>query len=277
MLKRCLCLLLALWLCVCCACANAAEMTLLALNVGKADCLLLESGTTRYLIDTGSKDSWDIVAAALQKRGITQLSGVILTHTDKDHAGGAMSLAKSSIAIDAWYASDYFTDGKRKKHPLVKAANKRNEDVTWLLGGDTLPLDGGTLTVLAPLQRDADKENNNSLVLRAESSAGSILLTGDMEFPEELTLLQAGLLTHADVLKVAHHGEDDATSVSLVQTVSPTLAVISTSTAERPETPADSVIQLLESVGAQVVVTQDASEGILITLRDGAVSYALLP
>ena len=33
--------------------AAADEMSLMAFNVGKADCLLLRSGETAYLIDTG--------------------------------------------------------------------------------------------------------------------------------------------------------------------------------------------------------------------------------
>lgn len=276
-MKRLICLLAALLLCLACASASAAEMTLLAINVGKADCLLLESGGTRYLIDTGLADSWGAVSSALRVRGIDRLDGVILTHTDKDHAGGAWALASSGIAVDAWYASAYFTGVKEKKHPLVKAAALRGEEVAWLRGGDTLPLEGGSLTVLGPLSLDDDKENNNSLVLRAETAAGSMLLAGDMEFPEEQALISAGLLTHADVLKVAHHGEDDATSATLARLVSPLAAVISTSTAARPETPSPTVVSLLKNQGAQVAVTQDAVEGVLVTLTDGQPTVTLLP
>ena len=276
-MKRLLCLLLALWLCVACAAASAEEMSLLAINVGKADCLLLQSGDSRYLIDTGLKESWGAVSSALRVRGIDRLDGVILTHTDKDHAGGAWALATSGIAVGGWYAPAYYTDGKEGKHPLALAAALRGEEVVWLRAGDTLPLEGGTLTVLGPLALDEDKENNNSLVLRAETAAGSMLLTGDMEFPEERTLIQAGLIGHADVLKVAHHGEDDATSASLARLVSPLAAVISTSTQARPETPSPDVVRLLRNQGAQVAVTQDAQEGVLVTLRDGQPTVSLLP
>lgn len=276
-MKRLLCLLLTLMLCAACAAASANEMSLLAINVGKADCLLLESGSSRYLIDTGLKESWGAVSSALRVRGIDRLDGVILTHTDKDHAGGAWALATSGIAVDGWYASAFFTDVKEKKHPLVLAAALRGEAVTWLRAGDTLRLDGGALTVLGPLRQDDDKENNNSLVLRAETAAGSILLAGDMEFPEEQALIQAGLITHADVLKVAHHGEDDATSATLARLVSPRAAVISTSTQARPETPSPTVVQLLRNQGAQVAVTQDAQEGVLVTLLDGQPTVSLLP
>ena len=272
-------LFVVLTLCMLCVAGLAAaeETTLLALNVGKADCLLLESGSTRYMIDTGTAESWGTVSAALRTRGITHLDGVILTHTDKDHAGGLWALAMSGVTVDHWYASAYYTDVKASKHPMVLATALREAEVTWLKAGDSLPIDGGTITVLAPMEANDDSENDNSLVLYVETKAGTMLLTGDMEFEEERTLLAAKTLKHADVLKVAHHGRDDATSSSLVRNVTPQVAVISTSTAEREDTPAESVVSLLTSIGAKVAVTQDAGEGVLVTLTDGTASVIMLP
>lgn len=276
-MKRWLLVLLALCMLSIAGLAAAEETTLLALNVGKADCLLLESGTTRYMIDTGTAESWGTVSAALRTRGITHLDGVILTHTDKDHAGGLWALAMSGVTVDHWYASAYYTDVKTSKHPMVLAAALREAEVTWLKAGDSLPIDGGTIAVIAPLEANDNSENDNSLVLYVETKAGTMLLAGDMEFAEERTLLAAKALKHADVLKVAHHGRDDATSSSLVRNVTPQVAVISTSTAERDDTPAESVVSLLTSFGAKVVVTQDAGEGVLVTLTDGTASVIMLP
>ncbi len=272
-------LLVLLTLCMLCVAGLAAaeETTLLALNVGKADCLLLESGSTRYMIDTGTAESWGTVSAALRTRGITHLDGVILTHTDKDHAGGLWALAMSGVTVDHWYASAYYTDVKTSKHPMVLAAALREAEVTRLKAGDSLPLDGGTIAVIAPLEANDDSENDNSLVLYVETKAGTMLLAGDMEFAEERTLLAAKALKHADVLKVAHHGRDDATSSSLVRNVTPQVAVISTSTAERDDTPAESVVSLLTSFGAKVAVTQDAGEGVLVTLTDEVANVTMLP
>ena len=68
--------------------AESSELSLLAINVRKADALLLRSGESAYLIDTGTEDSFPALLKALQAEGITRLDGVILTHTHKDHAGG---------------------------------------------------------------------------------------------------------------------------------------------------------------------------------------------
>ena len=71
------------------------EMSLLAINVRKADALLLRCGQSAYLIDTGIKKNSDTLLDALRKEGITKLTGVILTHTHADHTGGLKALLQS--------------------------------------------------------------------------------------------------------------------------------------------------------------------------------------
>ena len=246
------------------------EMSLLAVNVRKADALLLRSGDSAYLIDTGTKKGADGLLDVLRREGITRLTGVILTHTHADHTGGLKALLASEIVIENIYASKYYTLKKEDgKHPVEKAFKKTGErDVIWLAAGDTLPLDGGKLTVIGPLVKD-EVENNNSLVLLAEGGGGSMLLTGDMEFPEENSLLNAGAIPHADVLKIGNHGEGDATSNALLNAVSPSLAVISTNSEDEPDTPDPRVLLALNTSSIPVLVTEDSQEGILVTLRNG--------
>ena len=244
--------------------AGENEMSLLAINVRKADALLLRCGTSAYLIDTGTKKSADDMLAVLRGEGITRLNGVILTHTHADHVGGLKALLESGIEIENIYTSKYYVLKKEDgKHPVDKAIKKKDYEVTYLAAGDTLPLDGGKLTVVGPLEKNEEAENCNSLVLLAEGGGGSILLTGDMEFPEEASLLDAGLIPHADVLKIANHGESDATSDALVAAVSPSLAVISTNTVDEPDTPDPRVMRLLSGANIPVLITQDSEKGFL--------------
>ncbi len=249
-------------------------LTLFAVNVGKGDALLLNCGAETYLIDTGLAEHWGELSRALTALQVSRLTGVILTHTDKDHAGGLTALASSSIRVDGWYAPEFFT-GKESKHPLAEAAALRGERVTFLQIGDELPLGTGRLTVIGP-RSEHKEENDNSLVLAAEAGGGRMLLTGDMEFPEEEELLEAGLIPECDVLKVANHGDGDATSPELIRTVKPKIAVISTSSAEAPDTPDSRVVSQLKSSGAQVFITQDALSGVLVTIDQGEVTANMM-
>ena len=252
--------------------AEETELSLLAINVGKADALLLRSGGSAYLIDTGTKKSADALLSVLRKEGVTRLTGVILTHTHADHVGGLKQLLASEIVVENIYTSRYYVLKKEDgKHPVEKAVRKTDYQYSFLAGGDMLPLDGGKLTVIGPLELNEDAENNNSLVLLAEGGGGSILLTGDMEFPEEDSLLKAGVIPQVDVLKIGNHGEGDATSRQFVITASPKLAVISTNSEEEPDTPDPAVIRLLQSQQIPVVLTQDAESGVLVTLKGGEI------
>ena len=249
-------------------------LTLFAINVGKGDALLLNCGGDTYLIDAGLQEHWGDVSRALTVLQVEKLTGVILTHTDKDHAGGLLPLATSSIEVENWYAPAHFT-GKASKHPAVEAAALRDETVTFLHAGDELPLGTGRLTVIGPVSA-SETENCNSLVLVAEASGGRMLLTGDMEFPEEEELLKAGSIPACDVIKIANHGEDDATSEALIRAVQPSLAVISTNTQAEPDTPSARVLRLLSTAGARVLQTQNAQSGVLVTIDQGEISGNLM-
>ncbi len=251
-------------------------LTLFVVNVGKGDALLLNCGGDTYLIDTGLQEHWGELSCALEMLQVSRLTGVILTHTDKDHVGGAWPLATSSIEVEAWYASAYYADVKKEsKHPAVEAAALRGQRVTFLKAGDELPLGMGTLRVVGPLTA-SETENCNSLVLVAEGSGGRMLLAGDMEFPEEQELLRAGAIPRCQVLKVGNHAEGDATSEALVNVVKPEIAVISTNTAEEPDTPDVRVLALLGTSGAKIYQTQDAMSGVLVTIDQGKATANLM-
>lgn len=262
------------------ACAPAmaqSEVSALFINVGKADAILVFLGEERYLIDSGTKDSHEQLKRVLDVYGISHLDAVFITHTDKDHAGGLKKLFKAGITTDVLYASVFYAETDLGDHRVYEAAEKYEVPLQWLSAGDAVTAaDGSVFQVLGPLSQDPLSDNNNSLVMRLETSEGSMLLTGDMELDEEAELLEAGLIASADVLKVAHHGEDDATSLAFALQVSPQWSVISTSTAEEPDTPDKKVIARLMQAKSSVAVTQDAEVGILISLSGGQASAQLI-
>ena len=273
--KRLLALVLSLLLCLSAsACASdAPSVSALFLNVGKADAALFFLGDQTYLIDTGWKTSYETLASALSRYGVTRLDGVVITHGDKDHYGGLKPLLQSGFPVDRLYASPMTTEASPEASVAYKRSQKYGVPLTWLSAGDELRVDDSTwFEVLGPLTRDDTNENNNSLVLLLHTAEGDMLLTGDMEREEELALLAAGKLTQAAVLKVGHHGDDDATSQALVSAVRPKLAIISTSTVEEKDTPDPSVVKRLWNIGATVQVTQQAPLGLLVTLAGGEAS-----
>ncbi|MBQ9211810.1 MAG: MBL fold metallo-hydrolase [Clostridia bacterium] len=258
--------------------AQADELSLLAFHVGKADSLLLRSGDSTYLIDTARAKHWDFLEENLKSLGVTKLDGVLITHMDSDHVGGLKKLLKSDIEIEHIYVPAFFfpESGESKENPAIKAATKQKREVEYLQGGDEISLSGGSIQVLGPIAPATDKEDNNSLVLFVQAAGGSMLLAGDMEFPEEQTLLQAGVVPQADILKVANHGDDDATSEAFLSQVQPKIAIISTSTEEKTSTPAPRTLKALQKWQAEIYQTQETEIGILVSIIDGEISVEML-
>lgn len=257
--------------CICLCGSGRAEVELIAVNVGKGDALLLRTGGYTCLIDTGKSDAAEQLEQALKYYDIQALDAVFITHTDKDHAGGLKKLRKSGVEIRSIYASRFHPETSAKKHQALDAAEKLDLEVNWLMAGDEVALKGtdAVLRVLAPIREIPDSENDNSLVMMLDSPDGRILLTGDMEYLEEMDLLSSGADLKCDVLKVPNHGDGDACSPYLITACAPSVALISTDSEEKSDTPDASVLANLERSGCAVYVTQDSDVGVRVTLKEG--------
>jgi competence protein ComEC len=249
----------------------AAETRMCAVNVGKGDAIIITVDDSAYLIDAAKGYACGRLRRALSEMGITRLDGVFVTHVDSDHTEGLGWLAESGVAVENWYASPYFFEYKEGKHPLEKLGL----DVTWLQAGDSVAVSGGAFRVLAPLSKNTDEENDNSLVMMLETGDGRILLTGDMEKVEEAELMATNPDLACHVLKVANHGDNDASGSEFLAAAAPYAAVISTDSLEEPDTPAPEVLFELARLNADTYVTQDHS-AVLVTLDGGDVSAEYL-
>ena len=258
--------------------AGSAEgVWMLAVSAGKADALLIGIDDKTILVDAGYSRSMGKLKALMRHMGVTALDAVFLTHTDDDHAEGLSWLAESAIPVGAWYASALYTGVKsEKKHPAVRAAQAREESVQWLKAGDSLDIGQAALRVLAPEVRSDDSDDDNSLVMMLETAQGNILLTGDMELPEEARLLTGAPDLGCDVLKVPNHADDDTCSDALLAACRPKLAVICTDSQEKPGTPDPRILASLEALGAEVRVTQECTGGLLVRLAGGEPSVTRL-
>ncbi len=251
-----------------------AEVSMLAVSVGKGDALLIQAGDYTCLVDTGKKDNEPQVRKALKYAGVDALDAVFITHTDKDHSGGLKWLRKSEIKIGEIYASAYYPESTYEKHPAVKTAEKLGTEVHWLKAGDSVPLgdSGASFRVLSPEYEIPGNEDDNSLVMMLESPDGRILLAGDMELMQEQVLHASGVDLQCDVLKVPNHADTDACSNELIAASNAKIAVISTSSAEKEDTPAKRVLKGLKSAGCETYITENCKIGVLVRMSEGNIS-----
>ena len=251
--------------------ADPDALRVLFINVGKADAILVQVDGANALIDTGTKESAPQLLGALNGMGVDALDALFLTHTHNDHIGGMRALCLN-LPVRQAYMAEFSESKKNGENKIVERAAECGVPLTRLSAGETVALSGdAAFSVLGPLAYDADDDNDNSLVLRLSFNGRTLLLTGDMQFAEEDTLLAAGATLNADVLKVGNHGNPDATGEAFAAAVAPSLAVLSTDTAVDTDSANPRVYAAL--AGADVHVTQDYQTGVLLTVApDGAMA-----
>ena len=233
-MKRIFALLLALFLLTGCTPAPASNttpftagdaLTVHFIDVGQADCALLECGGMYALIDGGNAADGKIVVDYLQKQGVERLNLMVATHPHEDHIGGLPAVLDAFDVVNVWSSEIPFSNS------IVSAftIGTKSHGITMQYPkvGDTFYLGGATITMLGPVKRGYEDDNNLSLVLLVQYGDTRFLFTGDMESDAEKDLIDSGADVKADVLKVGHHGSYSSTSYVFLREVAPTYAVIS--------------------------------------------------
>lgn len=159
------------------------------------------------------------VADQLQGLGVGSLEALLLTHAHTDHFEG-MPAVLNQLSVERFI----YNGQERSLSSYTNVINlARNRADTVIVPDDLLELpltgDGGsTITIIPPLTAylgDTDNSseiNNGSLGARLERGNFSIFFTGDGEVEANLRWRQSygALSGNVDVLKVGHHGANDA-------------------------------------------------------------------
>jgi competence protein ComEC len=199
------------------------------LDVGQGLAVVVQTREHALLYDTGPRftDQADagnrIVVPYLRARGIERLDGVIVTHRDSDHSGGAESVL-AAVPVE-WVASSL-----EREHPLVARTAERDGVHVPCFAGERWEWDGVRFAVLHPRGESyADprvKSNDRGCVLRIESRQGSVLLAADIEARSEAALVaERRAALASDILVVPHHGSRTSSTPAFIAAVDPALAI----------------------------------------------------
>ena len=244
------------------------------LDVGQGLSVVLRTANHALLYDAGPRYSQDadsgnrIVIPYLRGQGVGRLDGIVLSHDDSDHTGGAASVMEGLPV--GWLASPL-----PASHALRGMAWR---DVSCF-AGQSWTWDGVRFEMLHPLQRSYGieklKDNDRSCVLKVVSMHGSLLLAGDIERLTELELLErAGSSLEADVLVAPHHGSKTSSTREFVRQVNPQIAIMTAGYRNRFGHPKKEVLERYREIGS-TIYRSDRDGAILIDFgRGGMVAGA---
>jgi len=241
------------------------SVRLIIFDVGQGLAVAAQTRQHALLYDAGpdfsdGADSGNrILIPSLRAMGIARLDGMILTHNDTDHTGGAASVMQ---AMPISWLSSSLPDG----HPLLQLAPVKQR----CMDGQAWQWDGVSFEILHP---DADsyavaniRDNNRGCVLRISVGDQHILLAADIEKDSERQLLKDHFdKLPAALLVVPHHGSKTSSTARFIAAVHPGYAVFTVGYRNRFGHPDRHVVQRYTNIGS-TLLRSDQDGAILVNM-----------
>ena len=208
------------------------KLEVIAFSVGNADAFLVKTPDNKYFIIDNAKQSYKstkstarfVISKYLKDRGIKEIEGMILTHFDLDHAGGAVDLMED-LKIKRVYINstdkenqtviEFFDTMDSKKIPYEVAQN------------NTVVYSEPNLKMINFISGIKDNRNENSIVTLLSYKDFDMLFMGDagiMAFDK----LNKDLPNNVEVLKVGHHGGRNVVNSDMLNHLNNKISIVST-------------------------------------------------
>ncbi len=195
------------------------------LDVGQGLAVVLRTRGHALVYDAGPRYSAEsdggsrVLLPVLRALGVQRLDGLVVSHRDTDHSGGAGSLLKA-------VPTQWLLSSLEPGHPLHALVPRS----VPCAAGQHWEWDGVRFDLLHPLAQDVwdetRKTNDRGCVLRVTAQGRRLLLPADIEAASEQDLLardREGLA--ADLLIVPHHGSRTSSSPDFLDAVTPHWAI----------------------------------------------------
>lgn len=227
-------------------------------DVQNADAFLIKTPQGKYfLIDSGKQgylkgktQAKMIILEYLKDKGIKNIEGLIITHFDSDHAGGAVDLIEN-LNIKNVYVNS-LSDKSRLAQKIYKSAGnkiklvKNNEQIyteTEIYGfifpnplslreapskeRRSNPKNKFIIKTYSSELKGEDSENENSIITLVSDGDFDELFMGDAGI-EAFGKVKKYLPHNIEILKVGHHGAKNTVNKEFLDWINPQVGVIST-------------------------------------------------
>ncbi len=225
---------------------TSEDFRMTVLDVGQGQCILLQSEGKNYLVDCGGDSdaaAADDAARLLLSQGIRRLDGLILTHYDRDHAGGAAMLL-SRVPAEVLYLPDSLDEEE-----IARELYAYEEGTILNVTDSFLVTFGGTKITLIPSDFGI-VDNESGLCVLFQTANCDILITGDRSEYGERELMRKLDLPDLEVLVAGHHGSKNSTCQELLDKTRPDLVIFSVGKDNPYGHPAQEVLERLAALGS---------------------------
>ena len=208
----------------------------ISFDVGNADAFLLKSPRGKYfIIDTGKlgyagrRSQADIIMLKYMKDyGIKDIEGMVITHFDSDHAGGAVDILNNVRVKNVYLNSVH--EKKRLAKEIYKTIDSKHINKVLAQNDNIIYKEPNFIikTFKADIpQHGSDMEaNENSVITLAENYNTTMLFTGDSGV-RAFEQIKNKLPKNISILKVGHHGAKGVVDKNMLSYLNPEISVVS--------------------------------------------------
>lgn len=194
------------------------------IDVGQADCILIESSNKYMLVDAGNNADEELLLSYLNNLGIKKLEYVIGTHPHEDHIGSLDAVIRNyEIGKVILPEKEHTT---RTFENVLDAIEEKNLRITKPKVGDKYNIGDASFVIIAPNADYKEELNDWSVGIKLTLEDTSFVMCGDAEKDAEKDILSNGIDLKADVLKLGHHGSRTSSSKDFVDGVDPSYIVL---------------------------------------------------
>jgi competence protein ComEC len=237
------------------------EFELTVLDVGQGLASVIRTANHVLVYDSGPaymgrSTAVITVIPFLQFHGVQRIDGLITSHADLDHAGGADIVRQTMNP--RWEVSG---------DALGAGVPCHNATQWWW--------DGVHFQILHPEPGSGERGNAASCVLLVRAQRGSVLLTGDIPESVERTMVDRHPCLAVDVVVAPHHGSASSSSAFLVKATSPVKVIFAAGYGNRWGFPRKSVVEHWAGVGAKGLHTGEIGAVTVHFRRSGEATVRL--
>lgn len=208
------------------------NLEIITFDVQNADAFLIKTPENKYfIIDTGkysytSKNSQAkiIMIKYLIDRGIKDIEGMIVTHFDNDHAGGAQDIMRN-LRVKHVYINTYHAKTVTAKH-LYDTAKELSIPEEIPDNGEVIYTEP-ELTITSYMSGLTDSDNENSIITLLKYKDFEMLFMGDAGITAFNTVKDK-LPSNIEVLKVGHHGARGVVDSEMMNKLNSKVSIVST-------------------------------------------------
>lgn len=208
------------------------NLEIISFDVQNADCFLVKTPQNKYfIIDTGrsgykggKSQANSIIIKYLKDRGIKNIEGLIITHFDNDHSGGAEDIMKT-LKVKNVYINSY--DNKSITSKYIYKTIKELKISAQIPENNKSIYKEENFNIQTYISNTAQTDNEKSIITLVSYNDFDMLFTGDAGV-EAFNTVKKNIPHKIEVLKVGHHGGYNVVNNNMLEHLNTKVSIIST-------------------------------------------------